>query len=161
MNYIYIGEIVNTHGIKGEVRLICNFKYKEKIFIPGFRLYINTKKLEVIIKTYRKHKEYDMLTFEGYNNINDVLGFKGEKVYINSDDLVLDDNKYLNEDLIGMNVYHKDLCLGYVTDIETTNASDILVIKGEKQILIPYVDNFIESIKLNDKIVVKNVEGLI
>lgn len=74
MKMLYIGDLVNTHGIKGEVRIISNFKYKNIIFKPNNDLYINNEKLK--IKTYRKHKNYDMVTFENYNDINDVLKFK-------------------------------------------------------------------------------------
>ena len=39
MDYIYIGKIVNTHGIKGEVRILSDFKYKDRIFKNGFNMY--------------------------------------------------------------------------------------------------------------------------
>ena len=48
MKYIYIGDIVNTHGLKGEVRLISDFEYKNKVFKKGFKLYIGRTKEEVI-----------------------------------------------------------------------------------------------------------------
>ena len=61
--------------------LILNTKIL--FFKPNNILYINGDKLK--IKTYRKHKNYDMVTFEGYNDINEVLKFKGQKVYINKE----------------------------------------------------------------------------
>ena len=82
MNYIYVGEIVNTHGIKGEVRLVSNFERKDLVFKNGFNIYIGNNKEKMIINTYRVHKNFDMLTFIGLNDINDVIIYKGENVYI-------------------------------------------------------------------------------
>ena len=87
MKYIIIGKIVNTHGIKGELRILSDFKYKDKIFKKGFPLYIGYTKEKEIINTYRPHKQFDMVTFNNYNNINEVLKYKGEYVFINKEDL--------------------------------------------------------------------------
>ena len=73
MEYIYVGKIVNTHGIKGEIRILSDFKYKNEIFKENFKLYIGTQKQEMIIKSYRKHKMYDMVLFYDINDINEVL----------------------------------------------------------------------------------------
>ena len=84
MELIKIGKIVNTHGIKGELRILSKFPYKEKVFIKNMKVYIDKKNIE-IINTYRKHKNFDMVTFEGYSNINEVLKYKGKNIYINKD----------------------------------------------------------------------------
>ncbi len=139
---LYIGELVNTHGIKGEVRIISFFKYKNIIFKPNNYLYINNEKLK--IKTYRKHKNYDMVTFENYDNINDILKFKGNKVYINKDEFKFPGP--LNEDLFGKKVYDKDKYIGTLINIINNNGQEILVIKGNKEYLIPYVDEFVKNI---------------
>ena len=75
MDLIYIGKIVNTHGIKGEVRILSDFEYKEEVFKINNKLIVDNN--ELIIKSYRKHKNYDMVTFEGIDDINDVLKYKG------------------------------------------------------------------------------------
>ena len=139
---LYIGELVNTHGIKGEVRIISFFKYKNIIFKPNNYLYINNEKLK--IKTYRKHKNYDMVTFENYDNINDILKFKGNKVYINKDEFKFPGP--LNEDLFGKKVYDKDKYIGTLINIINNNGQEILAIKGNKEYLIPYVDEFVKNI---------------
>ena len=97
MDYIKIGKIVNTHGIKGEVRLLSKFPYKDKVFVKDMIIYID-KKYKEVINSYRKHKNFDMITLVGYNNINDVLKYKGLNVYVNKDDIMLDNNKYLDDD---------------------------------------------------------------
>ena len=88
MELIKIGKIVNTHGIKGELRILSKFPYKEKIFIKNMKLYIDKKDIETI-NTYRKHKNFDMVTFTGYTNINEVLKYKGKNVYVNKEDITL------------------------------------------------------------------------
>lgn len=152
---IFIGDLVNTHGINGEVRVISNFKYKEKVFRAGNRLFINDK--EYIISTCRKHKMFDLLTFEGFNNINDVLTLKGSKLYINKDDYVFDGP--LNEELYGKKVYDKDRYIGILKEI-VSNKQELLVIeKDGKTFLVPYVDEFVKEIK--DDIKLDLIRGFI
>ena len=81
MEYIYIGKIVNTHGIKGEVRILSRFDFKEKVFVPNTLIYIGEEKIEEKIVSYRKHKSFDMVLLEGIKDINDVLKYKGKNVY--------------------------------------------------------------------------------
>lgn len=161
MDFIYIGEIVNTHGIKGEVRLLSDFEYKKQAFVVGRKIYIGKKKEEVTVKSYRIHKGYDMFTFEGIVDINDVLIYKGEKAYIKREDVRIDG--YFKEDLIGLTAYNKDKKIGTVTMIMQNKAHDILVLKDEeKKYMIPYVDEFISDINLDKKTIqIEVVEGLL
>ena len=152
---LYIGNLVNTHGIKGEVRIISNFKYKDIVFKPHNYLYINGEKLK--INTYRKHKNYDMVTFENYNNINEVLKFKGSKVYINKEEMKFPDP--LNEDLYGKKVYANGKYIGILDEIVNNGGGELLVVKGKKEYLIPYVDEFIQEI--NSDIKLNIIKGLI
>jgi len=114
MDYIYLGKIVNTHGIKGEVRILSNFDKKELVFRKGFNIYIGANYQKEVIDTYRVHKNYDMITMVGINDINDVLKYKGAKVYIKREDLNLDNNDYLLQDLIGLKVIANNTCYGNV-----------------------------------------------
>ena len=68
MNLIYIGKLVNTHGLKGEVKLISDFKFKDDVFKINNNIYIN--KIKYTIKSYRKHKMFDMITLEGIDDID-------------------------------------------------------------------------------------------
>ena len=163
MKYIYIGKIVNTHGIRGEVRLLSNFKYKNKVFIKDMIIYIGKNKDKEVINTYRPHKQFDMITMNGYSNINEILKYKGEPVYINKDDLKLDKNEFLDEDLINLNVIIDNNIVGKVKRIEKYPKQSILVVKTEKKdCLIPYVSDIIEEINFKEGfIVIKNIKGLI
>jgi len=156
MKFIYIGRIVNTHGIKGELRILSDFKYKDKVFKKDFKFYIEKDKEEYIVNTYRHHKVFDMVTFNGYNDINEVLKLKGKNVYIDNDDLDLDGEIYI-DNLIGFKVIVGDKEIGVVTDVMHMPANDIIKV-GD--ILIPYVKEFIIRIEDNT-IYVKDVGGLL
>lgn len=161
MEYIYIGDIVNTHGIKGELRILSDFKYKDKIFKHDFKFYIGRKKELLTVDTYRKHKEFDMVKFYEVEDINDALAYKGDKAYINRDDVKIDG--YFNEDLINLDVYGNDIYIGKVEKIMKSSVQEIIIIKGnDKKHLIPYVDEFIKNIDLkNNRMDINVIEGLL
>ena len=163
MEYVYIGKIVNTHGIKGEVRLLSKFKFKDRVFIPGMKIYIGKEKIEEVINTYRPHKQFDMITMKGYTNINEVLKYKTQKVYINKEDLKLGSDEYLDEDLIGLNVMVDNKIVGEVIRLDVYPHQNLLVVKVEgKSCLIPYVSDIIEEVNFNEGyIAIKNIKGLI
>ena len=163
MKYLYIGKIVNTHGIKGEIRILSNFKFKEKLFIKGMKIYIGKDKVEETINTYRHHKQFEMITMDGYSNINEVLKYKQQQVYINKDDLKLDSNEYLDEDIIGLNVKVNNNIVGTIKRIEKNPHQDLLVVKTtKKDCLIPYVSDIIEEINFKEGYIsIKDIKGLI
>jgi len=163
MNYILIGKIVNTHGIKGELRIISDFPYKDRVFKNNFNIYIGKDKINEVINTYRHHKIFDMITLKNYNNINEVLKYKGSLVYINRLDLKLNDNEYLECDLLDFNIIINNNIIGKLSSFENHNNNKIIIVKNkEKEMLLPYNNNLIENINLDKKeITYKNIEGLI
>ena len=163
MKYICIGKMVNTHGIKGEVRILSNFKYKDKVFVKDMSIYIGKNKDKEIINTYRPHKQFDMITMVGYSNINEILKYKGELVYINKEDLKLNKDEYLDEDLINLRVIINNLVVGRVRRVEIYPKQSFLVVKTEKKdCLIPYVSDIIEEINFKEGFIrIKNIKGLI
>ena len=108
MEFLKIGKIVNTHGIKGELRILSDFEYKDKVFKNNVSLYVGSLKKEYVINSYRHHKIFEMVTFKGYNNINEVLELKGQLVYVNRSILKINEDDYLLNDLIGMEVFDND-----------------------------------------------------
>lgn len=148
MDYIYIGKIVSTHGIKGEVKIISDFFEKDKIFKKGFKLYITPLYHEEVINTYRVHKNYDMVTFNGYNDINEILKYIGMGVYIKRSDLALKEDEYLLSDLIGYAVYDNNKLLGKVSGI---NFNNNVLLKIDDIFYIPFIDEFIEKVDVKTK----------
>lgn len=160
--FIYIGKIVNTHGIKGEIRILSDFEKKDKVFINGMPIYIGRKKEREVITSYRHHKNFEMITMEGYNDINEVLRYKGLYVYVKKEDLKLEEGEYLESDLIGLTVIVDNNEKGIVTDIRDSGHNKFLVISyKEKEVFIPYQKEFIAGIFIKEnKIVITPIKGM-
>lgn len=160
MEYINIGKLVNTHGIKGEVRILSDYRFKDKVFKKDFKFYIGKEKKEFIVETYRKHKNFDMVIFKDNYNINLVEYLKGSYIYINKEDLILNENIILSIDLINFDVIIEDKKQGVIVDVIDTKANEVLVL--DNNVMIPYVKDFILKIDKNEKkVFVNNVKGLI
>lgn len=148
MKYIFIGRIVNTHALKGEVRIISDFEFKDRIFKENTLLYIGENKDKEIIETYRKHKQFDMVKFKGIDYINDVLKYKGSKVYIDESILNLKDDEILISELINMDVYNDNKYIGKITEYRSDNGNNMLRVNNK---LIPYNKDFITKIDKENK----------
>lgn len=161
MEYIYIGEYVNTHGVKGEIRILPQVPYSKKVLKKGNTIYLGTEKIAFQITQYRPHKNYDMVTLEGITNIDQVLPYKGMSVWMKKEEVTMDE--YFYEDLIGMEVFFQDQVIGSVVEIMKNSLYDIFVVKGEKtKTLIPYIEHFIQKIDPSShQIRVVEIEGLI
>jgi len=164
MEYVYVGKIVNTHGIKGELRILSKFNYKDKAFKSENTIYIGENHKEEIITSYRKHKMFDMITLKNYNNINQVLGFVNEKVYIERNVLKLATDEHLDEDLIGLKIISNEELIGEVTDIYEAGKNNKVLetLIGNKKVLVPYNKEFVKNINTETKTIEVNIiEGLI
>ena len=77
---VEVGQIVNTHGIKGEVKVKSNSDFTETRFQPGEQLLVKHNNTEIVytVASYRIHKGFHMLRFEGINNINEIEHLKGD-----------------------------------------------------------------------------------
>lgn len=150
MKYIFIGRIVNTHALKGEVRIVSDFEFKDRIFKENTLLYIGENKDKEIIETYRKHKQFDMVKFKGIDYINDVLKYKGSKVYIDESILNLKDDEILISELINMDVYNDNKYVGRITEYRSDNGNNMLRVNNK---LIPYNKDFITKIDKENKII--------
>lgn len=149
-----IGKYVGNHGIKGEIKLISNFSNKDLIFKQGFKIYIDNK--EFIIKSYRPHKNYDMLFLEGINQIDDIIELSGKDVYIKREDIESD---FLDEDL----KYYKVIINGNsyeLKDILNNSNQKLILLSNDK--MIPFAKDFITNIDNINKIIYMNIpDGLL
>ena len=161
MEYIYLGKIVGTHGIKGEIRILSDFRYKEKVFVKNFPIYIGKKHEKEVIETYRVHKSFDMITMKGYTNINEVLKYKSYPVYIKRADLKLASNEILDEDLIGLPIMMNNEVKGVVEKVILGSQDKLLIKNGEKIYYIPYVKEIVKEIIPRKKIIIENISGLL
>lgn len=149
-NKVYIGKIVSTHGIKGEIRILSDFDYKEKVFKVGNKLIIENQ--DYTIKSYRKHKNYDMVTLNNYNNINDVLFLMKKEVYYLKENLNLNSNEVLDEELMTFTVLTNNNKKGIIKEIfYASQTNKIIRIQLDKEILIPMNSPMIEKIDKEKK----------
>jgi len=155
-NYIEVGKIINTFGIKGELKIISDFEFKDKIFVKDFPIYVGEFKEKELVNTHRVHKNYDLTTFNGYSNINEILKYKNQKIYVIREDLKLNSDEYLLNDLIGFEVYDEDKLLGIVIDYEITPTNTLFKIKGNKIFYIPNIDKYINEVRVIDKKIMTN-----
>lgn len=160
MDKIYIGKIVNTHGIKGEIRILSDFDFKDNAFKVGTHIIVDDETYQ--INSYRKHKQFDMITLDGYHDINDVLFLMKKKVYKNKEELNLSKDQILDEDLITYTVIDKDKKSGIIKEIFYASQSNkILRVKFEKEVLIPLSSPMIQKIDQDKKrIEVELIEGM-
>ena len=160
MNKVYIGKIVSTHGIKGELKILSDFPYKDKVFVVGNKIIIDNEDYE--IKSYRVHKNFDMVTLNDYKDINEVLFLLKKEVYFDKDKLSLNDNEILDEDLIKYNVLTKDGKKVIIKEIFMASPDNkILRVEFDHEVLIPVNSPMIVEInKENKELIVELIEGM-
>lgn len=165
-----VGKIVNTHGVRGEIRVISKTDFADERYTPGNKLYIfkerDTEPLEVIIASHRQHKSFDLLTFEGYHNINEVEQFKDSLIKIPESQLEeLEEGEFYYHEIIGCSVVTEEgEEVGKIKEILSPGANDVWVIqrKGGKDLLIPYIEEVVKEIDIENKQVKIHVmEGLL
>lgn len=164
MEKIKIGVIVNTHGLKGEVKVKSFSDFNDIRFCKGNYLMLayHGELINLKINSSREHKGMLLLTFEGLNNIDQVEKYRDCELFIDKNDLhELDEDEVYYFDLMGCQVYLEDGSeLGYVNDVLETGANAVLRVNDK--ILIPYVKAFIKEADIkNKKIVIYKVDGLL
>ncbi len=162
-----IGKIVNTQGIKGEIRVLSNSDFKHIRFVKGNKLTVQMKNDSKIIEieNHYSHKNFDILKLKGYDNINDVLKFKGclllgEKL---TED-VLDEGEYFIEQIIGLRaIDENDQEIGTIKDVKTNTYQKMLIIEtSKKNHMVPYVPEFVKEIDISARTLkIKLIPGLI
>lgn len=165
-----VGKIVNTQGIKGEVRVISTTDFPEERYKAGNQLMLfmpNDKTpIELTVKSHRKHKNFDLLLFEGYENINEVEKFRNGILKVSESQLsALDEGEFYFHEIIGCLVFTKDGAeIGKVKEILTPGANDVWVVKGKngKEYLIPYIDEVVKKVDIKEGIIlIDPMEGLL
>lgn len=167
--FLNVGKIVNTHGIRGEVRVISQTDFPEERYRKGQRLTLfreNKAPLELTVAGHRKHKNFDLLTFEGYPTINDVEPLRDGILKVSKDELSeLTENEYYYHEIIGLTVIDEQAReLGKIKEILSPGANDVWVVqrKGKKDALIPYIESVVKQIDLDKgEVHIEIPEGLL
>lgn len=147
--FLEAGKIVNTHGIRGEIKIVPWCDTPE--FLCQFdRLYLDNTPYQV--QLLRPHKSNVIAKLAGVDDVNTAMQLKGKVVFIDRSQAQLPEGRHFLADLIGLEVREADSgqVLGVLADVLTLPASDVYVVRGEKEYMIPAVDEFL---------VETNVEG--
>ncbi|PTU27872.1 ribosome maturation factor RimM [Bacillus subtilis] len=165
-----VGKIVNTHGIKGEVRVISKTDFAEERYKPGNTLYLfmdgRNEPVEVTVNTHRLHKQFHLLQFKERQSLNEVEELKNAIIKVPEEDLgELNEGEFYFHEIIGCEVFTEEgELIGKVKEILTPGANDVWVIerKGKKDALVPYIESVVKHIDVSEKkIEIDLMEGLI
>lgn len=157
MELIYVGKIVNTFGIKGELKIVSRFEMAKRVFVKGNHLIINKTNYE--ITNVRFHKNNYLVELNNIKDINKIEYLINEEVYFAKENLNLTANEYLIEELLNYKVVSNNEEVGVVTSYDDNKINPL--IKVNDRFYIPIKGNFILNVdKTNKVITVSDIRGL-
>ncbi|OBR62851.1 ribosome maturation factor RimM [Paenibacillus oryzae] len=174
-NWYRVGKVVNSHGIRGDIKVLPQTDFPEERFATGSKLLMvneeSGESLEVTVASARLHKNVYVMKLQGYSNINEVERFKGWSLKISeAAQGELEEGQYYYHQIIGCRVVTDEGAeLGEIVDILSPGANDVWVVetagtgKGKaKQILLPVIDEVVLKVEPKERLVtVALMEGLI
>ena len=164
MEYLKIGIIKATRGLKGEVKIKSLTNMSSERFKIGNIIYVikDNKYLPLTIANYRLINNQDILTFKEYEDINKAEKLLGKEKFIPvNQEVELEDNEFLVDDLIGLKVIQTNTVKGIVKDVVTYPQGDYLVVETENgDKMIPFRDEFILD-QTEEDITLIEMEGLL
>jgi 16S rRNA processing protein RimM len=153
IEYLRIGKIINTRGLKGEVKVepltddIKRFESLSEVIME------NDTKDTISIENVNYHKKFVYIKFKNVNSIEEANALRGMYLIINRKDAIeLNKDQYFICDLIGLKVYEEKRYLGELTDVLQTGANDVYIVKNnDKEILLPAIKDVILNIDIERK----------
>ena len=167
MDFYNVGKIVNTHGIRGDVRVMPTTDFVAERFAKGQDLDLQQagEPLKLTVESARQHKGFILVKFVGYDNINDVQAFRDHELMVSGkDQQPLEDGQYYYHQIIGLSVKTVDgEELGTIKEILSPGANDVWVVQrdGKKDLLLPVIDDVVKDVDLDaGEVTVELMEGL-
>ncbi|KRL00732.1 ribosome maturation factor RimM [Liquorilactobacillus capillatus] len=169
MKYYEVGQIVNTHGIKGEVKVAVTTDFVDERFRVGKVLYIPQAEKQAVIpltiKSVRRLKQFQLVLFEGLEDINMVEKYKGSKLMVSEQDQKpLAQGAYYYHQIVGLRVLDEnEVILGTIKEILSLGANDVWVVarQGQKDLLLPAIKDVVKQVDIDKGIVsVELLDGL-
>jgi len=145
--FLEAGKIVNTHGLRGEVRIMPWADSPE--FLAGFeRLYIDGEAVDVL--SARVHKGGVIAAFDGVSDIDSAIKLKNKTVCIDREDVLLEEGRHFVADLLGLRAIDAETGapIGDISEVLALPAHDVYVIKGAREMLIPAVPEFVDEVSV-------------
>jgi 16S rRNA processing protein RimM len=166
MEYVVIGKIVNTFGIKGELKVYSYTDFVKERFKKGSKVYLSEKYLPFEVNSCREHKGFLLVSFKDHEDINLVEKYKNMLIYKAKEDIKpLKKGEYYFSDLRDLEVYVEGEKIGRVKIVEEgIRSNNLRIVKyaDEKEYLVPFLDVFIEKVDLeNKRIDIVKMEGLL
>lgn len=165
--FVSVGKILNFHGIKGEAKVGFT-KNQEDFFCSLDEIFVKNEHDYVPLKitSSRLHKNFALVKFENINSIDELLPYKGAFLYVQEDTIRenLEEDEFLIDELVGMNVLANDKKVGVVVGVSNNGQSDFLSVKTEskKVSLVPFVKAIVLNVNIKEKIVeIDNIPGLL
>jgi 16S rRNA processing protein RimM len=170
--YLNVGRIVGTHGIRGEVRVLSDTDFPEVRFAPGKALLlvhpVLPDPLTLTVEKSRPHKSTLLVKFKEWGNINEAEPYKGGRLVVPKEDLAPlneEEGEFYFHQIIGCTVVTTDgRTVGKVKEILQLPANDVWVVRPEgkgKDILLPYIDDVVKRVDVEDRIItIEWIEGL-
>jgi len=158
--FIEAGRVANTHGIHGNIRLEP-WADSADFFSEFEQIYIDEKPVKLI--SAKRHKDCLIVALEGIDDIDAAIKLKGKVFKIRKADVKLEEGKFFIADLIGLSALDADTGgeLGCITDVLVLPSHNVYVIKGQREILVPAVSEFIIETDLDKGYVkIRLIEGL-
>ena len=167
MNRLEAGKIINTHGLKGEVKVVTWTDYPE-VFedIEYVWLQKRTGDQRLDIKNIKYQKNNIIVRFEQINSIEEAEKYKNQILYVDREQMPpLPDGMHYIVDLIGLNVYEEENgeLIGVISDVFNTGANDVYDVKreGKRNLLLPVIDECVREVDVeNNRVTVHVMEGL-
>ena len=164
--FLQVGVISSTHGIRGEVKVFpttddaARFKKLKKVLLDTGK-----EQLELEVQSVKFFKQFVILKFKGIDNINDIEKYKGRSLLVPREDAVpLESDEYYIADLIGMEVFEGDERFGVIRDVMETGANEVYVIDSDMhgEVLIPAIRQCILDVDVEKKkMQIRLMDGLI
>lgn len=167
--WLTVGKIVNTHGIRGELKVVPSTDFPEERFGKGSTLSVyHAERMmtkDVTVESARHHKGTYIIKLAGLDHIQDVEAFKGGQLKVRKEQLAaLPEDEYYYYEIIGCTVVTETgETLGIISEILSPGANDVWVVKREvgKPVLLPVIDEVILSVDIaNKQVTVQLMEGL-
>ncbi|MBQ7345724.1 MAG: 16S rRNA processing protein RimM [Oscillospiraceae bacterium] len=156
LQFIEAGEIVTTHGVKGEVKVLCWLDDPEML-CEFDRCRIAGK--EYKIENCRVQKTCDLVKLSGIDTMEAAQAMRGKTIELYREDI--DDEVIFAAELIGVEVYADGQCIGKISDVLDYPGNSVYVVTGEHEYMIPAVNQFILSTDLDGgRMDVKLIEGM-
>ena len=151
MNKVWVGKLSSPFGLKGEIKVVSNINHQDKIFIKNQTIIVDDQ--EYKLESARFHKNNYLILISGFNDINLLDNILGKDIFVNRENIKLQDNEFLLSDLECCQVYDEKL-IGKVEDIYENKLGVIIRVNG---ILIPLNEKYFEKLDTESKIIyVKN-----